>query len=317
MRETHAETAIDFAVPVSDQGYRWWYVDALSEDGRTGIVVIAFIGSVFSPYYAWSRARGQARAADHCAINVALYRPGGGRWCMTERGSNALERNVQSLRIGPSHLNWDGEALRIEIDEWCVPWPRRMQGTLILRPHAVLNTRHDLEERDHHIWHPIAPRAQVEVNLRHPAWRWSGHGYWDSNAGNAPMETAFKRWNWSRARLADGRLAVLYDIARRDGSLHRLALDFDHAGEVHHFEPPATAALPGGLWGVQRSTRCEPGTNARLIRSLEDGPFYTRSSIATQLMNQPVVAMHESLDLDRIRKQWVRMLLPFRMPRRA
>jgi hypothetical protein len=27
--------------------------------------------------------------------------------------------------------------------------------------------------------------------------------------------------------------------------------------------------------------------------------------------------MHESLSLDRFRKTWVRMLLPFRMPRRA
>ena len=34
-------------------GYVWWYVDALSDDGRHGLTLIAFIGSVFSPYYAW------------------------------------------------------------------------------------------------------------------------------------------------------------------------------------------------------------------------------------------------------------------------
>ena len=48
--------AFDVAVP--DSGYRWWYVDGISDDGRDGIVVIAFIGSVFSPYYFRARARG-------------------------------------------------------------------------------------------------------------------------------------------------------------------------------------------------------------------------------------------------------------------
>jgi carotenoid 1,2-hydratase len=35
---------------VAPGGYAWWYLDALSDDGRHGLVVIAFIGSVFSPY---------------------------------------------------------------------------------------------------------------------------------------------------------------------------------------------------------------------------------------------------------------------------
>jgi carotenoid 1,2-hydratase len=39
----------DRAVPAG--GYSWWYVDAISDDGRYGLTVIAFIGSVFSPYY--------------------------------------------------------------------------------------------------------------------------------------------------------------------------------------------------------------------------------------------------------------------------
>jgi carotenoid 1,2-hydratase len=37
--------------------------------------------------------------------------------------------------------------------------------------------------------------------------------------------------------------------------------------------------------------------------------------VASQLLGQPVVAMHESLSLDRFRSRWVQMLLPFRMPR--
>ena len=35
---------------VGHDGYVWWYVDAFSEDRAYGLTLIAFIGSVFSPY---------------------------------------------------------------------------------------------------------------------------------------------------------------------------------------------------------------------------------------------------------------------------
>ena len=45
----------------------------MSDDGQHGITLIAFVGSVFSPYYAWARGRGRANPDDHCALNVAIY----------------------------------------------------------------------------------------------------------------------------------------------------------------------------------------------------------------------------------------------------
>ena len=78
-----------FDVAVPDNGYRWWYVDGVSDDGRHGIVVIAFVGSVFSPYYFRARQRASVAAERHCAINVALYDKRVGRWCMTERSDSA------------------------------------------------------------------------------------------------------------------------------------------------------------------------------------------------------------------------------------
>ena len=63
-----------FQQAVPPRGYAWWYLDAFSSDGRYGLTVIAFIGSVFSPYYFRARRRNPATAAeDHCALNVALY----------------------------------------------------------------------------------------------------------------------------------------------------------------------------------------------------------------------------------------------------
>ena len=59
----------DFSVAVSPSGYRWWYRDGLSADGQRGLTVIAFVGSVFSPYYARARRRqGAVKPERFCAI---------------------------------------------------------------------------------------------------------------------------------------------------------------------------------------------------------------------------------------------------------
>ena len=44
-----------FSATVAPEGYLWWYVDAISDDGRYGITLIAQLGSCFSPYYASAR----------------------------------------------------------------------------------------------------------------------------------------------------------------------------------------------------------------------------------------------------------------------
>ena len=76
-------------------GYAWWYLDGISADGTRAISVIAFIGSVFSPWYAWS---GRRDPENHVCINVATYGPGG-RFAMTERGRAALRRGPDRLAV--------------------------------------------------------------------------------------------------------------------------------------------------------------------------------------------------------------------------
>jgi carotenoid 1,2-hydratase len=174
-----------------------------------------------------------------------------------------------------------------------------------------------LDPAGRHRWRPSAPCARVEVDLTHPALRWSGDGYLDSNAGDEPLEDGFLRWDWSRAALADGTTAVLYDVTGRAGEHHNLAVRIDRAGAVRPFEPPPACPLPSTLWRVARGTRSEPHRPASVIRTLEDTPFYARSLLAARLFDRPVIAMHESLSLDRFRSAWVQTLLPFRMPRFA
>jgi carotenoid 1,2-hydratase len=311
--------ARDFSSAVPAGGYRWWYVDAMSDDGRHGLTVIAFIGSVFSPYYASARRRApEAADPQHfCSVNVALYGEHR-RWTMTERGRGALHRSASELVIGPSRLWWDGDSLVLDLDEITSPWPRRVRGQVRLHSKSVLSREaFALDADGHHLWSPIAPCARVEVKLDQPDITWRGEGYLDSNAGDSALEDAFVRWHWSRSSLRGGDTAVLYDVTRRDRTQASLALRFAADGGHHHFEAPPEHALPATMWRIGRATRSDLTAVAPVAQTLEDTPFYARSMVRTQLLGEPVGSVHESLDLDRFRSRWVQTLLPFRMPRRG
>lgn len=306
----------DFDRPVARNGYVWWYLDALSDDGRHGLTIIAFVGSVFSPYYARARRRGDGDPENHCALNVALYGDGGKRWALTERSRSALRRSAASLAIGPSALEWDGTTLVIHVNEITAPLPTRVRGTVRLHPSHATGHTYFLDGVGRQRWSPLAPCSRVEVALDRPGLRWSGSAYLDSNAGDAPLEHDFVRWDWSRAPM-NGGTAILYDVTRRTEDHRVLALRCDGSGRIEEFDPPPRAALPPGMiWRIPRHTRADSGATPTVTQTLEDTPFYARSVVATRLLGQSVTALHESLSLDRFRSGWVHMLLPFRMPRR-
>jgi carotenoid 1,2-hydratase len=294
-------------------GYAWWYVDAVSDDGRHGITIIAFIGSVFSPFYAWARAHDDGDPLDFCAVNAALYGPGG-RWCMTERPRAAVARGPDALRVGPSGLRWDGDALTIDLAEWAVPLPRRIRGRVRVQPSVVNGEAIALDPDRLHHWTPVSPAARVEVTMTHPALHWSGSGYLDHNTGRGPLEHSFDNWFWSRAETRDGPV-VLYETQLRNGERNSLAFHFDRSGRRHDLPVPAPAVLPRSRWGVDRPTRSEDG-RARLEATWEDTPFYARSLVRSRLRGEDVTGVHESLSLRRFATPWVQMLLPFRIPRR-
>jgi carotenoid 1,2-hydratase len=310
---------------VKPGGYAWWYLDALSDDGREALTVIAFVGSVFSPYYAAARRRGGADPQDHCALNVAVYGAGGKHWSMTERGRGANRRSADRFVVGPSTVAWRAGGLTLQIDEIAVPWPRRIRGEVRLEAKAMFEHSVALDAAARHHWTALAPCARVEVDLEAPRRRWSGHGYLDMNVGDEPLEDAFASWHWSRAALADGSTAVLYEVQRRasdragdrSGALAGFGLRFEPGGTVTSFVPPAPATLPGTGWGIARGTRADDPSRARVRRTLEDTPFYARSVLSQRLLGEDVTAVHESLSLDRFRTRWVQALLPFRMPRRG
>ncbi len=306
------DDGLSFEAEVPPGGYHWWYVDAISDDRRQALSVIAFIGSVFSPYYAWS---GRSRPRNHVAINVALYTPRRCLWAMTERGEAALDHGPDHFQVGRSRLDWDGTKLTLSLDEITAPIPQRLKGTVTVQAAQFQSRQHVLDAAGRHRWGPIAPCARIEVDMLSPATRWSGHGYVDNNGGDEPMEQGFQRWDWSRAALPDGDTAILYNVTRRDGTAQTLGLRYSAKGEEMLFEAPPEVSLPRTFWRLERRTQTARGAPAKLLRTVEDSPFYARSVLSAPLLGEAVTAMHESLDLDRFRSPVVRALLPWRMPR--
>jgi len=269
---------------------------------------------VFSPYYAWARGRGAADPLDHVAVNAILYGSGPGRWAMTERGKGALIRSEDRLTIGPSGMRWDGGRLVIEIDERAFPLPRRMRGRVVIDPGPLFHAVHDLDVRGLHRWRPVAPLARATISFDRPGLAWSGPAYVDMNAGDEPIEDGFRGWTWSRTAGA-GETTIFYDVeTRRDGE-RGLALSYRADGSIERTVQQPVHSLPGTLWRVARSLRSAAAPFQ--IRTFEDTPFYTRTGCRAGPAGRTGPTVCESVDLDRFASEWVRMLLPFRMPRRG
>jgi len=249
---------------------------------------------------------------------VALYGPRS-RWTMTERGQRGVEQRRSSLTIGASSVRWTGEALEIEIEErdkrLGVPWQRRVAGTVRVYPEALNPISFALDPKARHIWHCLAPRARIEVSMDEPSLGWSGRAYLDSNFGAESLEEGFDVWHWSRAHLSDGAV-VCYEGRRADGSSFASALRFDACGLPQQADLPLTAPLPNTLWQMERKTRGDRG-HASVIRTWEDSPFYARSTLASRLYGEQVVAVQESLNMRRFTSPVVQFMLPYRMPREA
>lgn len=270
---------------------------------------------MFSPYYAAARARSRWRMADpleHCAINVAIY-GSGSRWVLSEYGPQAVERTAQRFRVGGSSMAWEGDCLVVRFDERTAVLGQRVAGVVRLYPSALPGARVALDGKGHHAWWAVAPHARVEARLTEPALTLRGSGYHDANCGDEPLEAAFRAWHWSRASTAT-RTAVLYDARRVDGSALEMGRVFGADGGSEPLAAPRRVDLGRSRWLLPRVTRTDGGP-ARVLRTLEDTPFYARSAIETHLAGERMTAVHESLSLERFSSPVVQTMLPFRIRR--
>jgi carotenoid 1,2-hydratase len=274
------------------------------------------------------RGRGRvARGADHLAIGpTALSWDGSGLTIdIDELAVPRLSPLRGRVRVMPEV--WTGVSYRLDSARSA---PRAEQAGAAQSPPAAsvpqaydsrtasvptgLSTR--LSTGGAHLWRPFAPAARVEAVFERPALRWSGRGYFDGNFGPRPLEADFRSWTWQRAGLRDG-AAVFFDTRMRDGGAGALALRFGRDGSAEAVEPLPRAVLPRTLWRIGREARGDAGTRAQVLRRMEDAPFYARSALRARLWGEAAEGVHEILDCDRLARWWCRLMLPFRMPRRA
>lgn len=290
-------------------------MDALSDDGRYGLTIIAFIGSVFSPYY---KRQGREDPLDHCSINVAVYNPNRHLWAMTERGRKAVSRSCEHFRVGKSQLSWDGTALNIDIDERTALIPTAVRGRIRVEPYYLNDRDFSIDREGRHRWRPIAPRCHVEAHFDKPSVSWTGHGYLDTNTGTEGLEDGFAFWDWTRLDCPNGDRRVFYNTIDPAGAEKTLALQFKPDGRVLETSLPPISPIPRTLiWRMKRQSHADQGYSACVVKTLEDTPFYSRSVVETVIGGQYCRGVNESLSGPRFGSAIVQRMLPYRMPRKT
>ncbi|MEO0567369.1 MAG: carotenoid 1,2-hydratase [Pseudomonadota bacterium] len=273
--------------------------------------MIAFIGSVFSPWYAWA---GRREPENHVCINVATYGRGG-RFTMTDRGKTALRQSADTFIVGPSSLHWDGAQLIIDVDEiGSPPSVGRVRGQITLTPSGITDVELPLTSDGAHVWRPFAPTSDIKVDLGGD-WAWNGHGYFDANFGTRALEQDFTTWNWARFPTSSGS-TCFYDAKRIDGSTLATGFAFDENGLISPADIPPKTRFRRSAWLVARETRADAGYTPKQVKPMLDAPFYCRSAIRTQINGEETVGVHESLDLVRFRSPLLKPMLAVRVPRR-
>lgn len=304
------------------RGYRWWYVDGLSDDGRRGFTAIFLVGSVFSPWLNARARRGEAvLPVEHLGVHLALYedeRQVG--WTMAEYPATRLDSDERSLSIGDCHLRFaDDGSLEGEVSTRSAPvfWSglglgRALRGRFRLAPGTSKPPAVELarapDGATHH-WQVKTQSAAFAVEFERPGFSFEGRGYHDGNWGHGRLEEAFTRWSW--ARFSDGDDArILYAVEPRVGGPRGFLVERER---VRTYDAIHGDGVPTG-WGLVSPTSFSVGEHrSNVVRWLDRTPFYAR--YVAELEGKQGVG--EFLDLDRFQRGGVQILLRWRAQRRV
>jgi carotenoid 1,2-hydratase len=311
--------------------YKWWYFDALSDDGRRGLTAILFLGSAFSPDYAARLRRGEKALPDeHVAVNLALYENGKQRaWVMSEYGRQALHA-VDPPAIGGSRLEPTSGGLRLHIRDRSAPFlaslagaGSRIEGTLDLEPFSPAMPEVFLDSGKQHRWQVIVPRGRVKVRFTQPDFSFDGVGYHDINAGDSRLEAAFSRWSWARFHDEKARTFVLYFARETNGGARALVVDAADDDPDEKRRPVEVAPGPEGSlrhagWGLKLPSWFSLQSGGRVLRCesremLQVAPFYCRySAELSDGQGRVATGMGEFLDLEKFSRRGIQFLLRFK-----
>ena len=222
----------------SRKGYEWWYFDALSDDGRDGVVIIFLDNFIFSPRYnapenSKFRIRSLFRNSPNKNLGVdekvpavafVYYRDGKPVYrAINEFSEDAFFGNSENpeCRIGDNHFKFEsapyGSGYTIQINaklrknrtiEAHFEW-------LSIESDFLPDKKINLENR--HFWNLVAPRSDVSGRITVSGKNaktldvvhFRGTGYHDHNLDNRWLPDTVADWQWGRAHFADA-TAVFY-----------------------------------------------------------------------------------------------------------
>jgi carotenoid 1,2-hydratase len=308
--------------------YQWWYFDAVSDDGRFGLVAIYFVGGVFSSLYADRLAAGlPASPLDHAMVNVALYDRGRRTsWVFSEypRESLNIVDPELDLVIGRSRLTRDAQG-RYDLDVFDRDFPRsrdlRLQVRVVPTEEGIAPPDGVLSPGARHFWGSPAPRCSVEVRSESLGLQWKGTGYHDVNRGLEPLHVGFREWNWGRTHLK-GETRIVYDAVDADGLRTRHQL-VGRNGTLQHeaTHPPLPVDRSKTSWLLNLPRDVEFGLQdrvavARRERLWEHSPFYARWGGVLTGEDPSAHFVCEHVDLARFARPSIRFMLRYRTYRR-
>lgn len=227
----------------SHKSYEWWYFDALSDNGRDGVVIIFLDNFVFSPRY--NSLAGQRTPADEHpptvnelnpesripnlkskvpAIAFVYYRDG--KPCYRAYNEYLPEDfwasdAVPECKIGENSFKFEdapyGSGYSISINA-------KLRKNLNLEAHfewlsieSDFTPDRSLSSDESHIWNLVAPRSDVtgritvstDKGLNKDVVHFRGTGYHDHNLDNRWLPETVQDWQWGRAHFSDA-TAVFY-----------------------------------------------------------------------------------------------------------
>ncbi|ADO74833.1 carotenoid 1,2-hydratase [Stigmatella aurantiaca] len=292
------------SLPSGPGTYRWYYADVTS--GEYSAVFIFMVGSLFSPRYSVTARQG-GQPWEHAAVNFALYRKGVRLcWVLSEYPHLALE-SAWRLRIGGSTLSYEGNRVRMEVEERTAPWGRPVRANLTLEPLTPLGTEVQLVPDLPHWWQPMAPRARARLEWVTEGQVLEGLGYHDTNHGAEQLGARLPGWRWARTH---GGQETVVDYVL-PGGVAPVRVKAGEQGvqcerEAHGLAVPSMGRTGWGL-RVPRHLHAGPLMVGE-AKLLESSPFYAR----VEARRNGLDTLGEVADFRRFHLPYIRWMAHFR-----
>jgi hypothetical protein len=299
-------------------GFAWWYIDMVDAAGN-GLVLIWSYGLPFLPGYRSSALAGHAPRPDELpSLNVVVYREGKAAFYQLQRyrpedasydplGRRwTMESSTMSMSVIDGVLD-----VRVVLDASIPASDERLRGVVSVHGSMRQANPSDIAAgAAAHVWTPLAPLAHgsYDLHVGSEQMRGSGTAYVDANVGDAPFcRFGIADWTWARASTpAETRIVYLVNgkrpedavyigaIATPDGAMRTVGLRVRQAC--------ARRALYGLRYLDELVLDADDGEFARLrvVRVVDDGPFYLRMLVELSFGGTTAVGWAEFVSPDRI-----------------